>query len=125
MMFATSHPVLRRNVYAPAGRTLERLIGDAMAEGRSASPQYKQDDTAFHLTLDVPGVSREQLAITIEDAVVRIQSREGAPRHYRAAYELPADIDATQSEAKLENGVLTLKLFKKVPVNSAIEIAVQ
>lgn len=125
MMFATSHPVLRRNVYAPAGRALERLIGDAMAEGRNASPQYKQDDTAFHLTLDMPGVSREQLAITIEDAVVRIQSREGAPRHYRAAYELPADIDATQSEAKLENGVLTLKLFKKVPVNSAIEIAVQ
>lgn len=125
MMFATSHPVLRRNVYAPAGRALERLIGDAMAESRNASPQYKQDDTAFHLTLDMPGVSREQLAITIEDAVVRIQSREGAPRHYRAAYELPADIDATQSEAKLENGVLTLNLFKKVPVNSAIEIAVQ
>lgn len=125
MMFTTSHPVLRRNVYAPAGRALERFLGDAMVEGRSASPQYKQDETAFHLTLDVPGVAREQLAITIEDAVVRIQTREGAPRHYRAAYELPTEIDATQSEAKLENGVLTLKLIKKLPVNNAVEIAVQ
>jgi HSP20 family protein len=125
MMFATSHPVLRRNLYAPAGRALERFLADAMVDGRNASPQYKQDETAFHLALDMPGVTREQLAITIEDSVVRIHSREGAPRHYRAAYELPTEIDATQSEAKLENGVLTLKLFKKLPVNNAIEIAVQ
>jgi len=125
MMFASSHPVLRRNVYAPTGRALERFLGEAIAENRNASPQYKQDEVAFHLTLDVPGVSREHLSIAIEDSVVRISSREGAPRTYRAAYELPAEINASESEAKLENGVLTLKLTKKIAASSAVELTIQ
>jgi HSP20 family molecular chaperone IbpA len=64
------------------------------------------------------------LGISIEGAVVRIYSKEGAPRHYRAAYELPQDIDAATSEARLDNGVLTLKLAKVVPMSKATEINV-
>ncbi|APW43535.1 Hsp20/alpha crystallin family protein [Rhodoferax saidenbachensis] len=126
MFFATS-PVayssaLRRPAYAHAGRTVERFLDDVLTGSR---PQYAQDDTTFTLTLDVPGIAKDQLSIAIEDAVVRISSKEGAPRRYRAAYELPQDIDAAQSEAKLENGVLTLKLTKKVPVNNASELTIQ
>ncbi len=125
MLFASTHPALRRNVYAHSGRALERFLSDVRAESTQSATQYQQDETAFHLTLDVPGIAREQLAIAIEGAIVRISSREGAPRQYRAAYELPQDIDATQSEAKLENGVLSLKLAKRVPVSNATEITIQ
>ena len=121
MLFASTHPALRRNVYAHSGRALERFLSEA----RTGSTQYLQDETAFHLKLDVPGIAREQLAIAIEGAVVRISSREGAERQYRTAYELPQDIDAALSEAKLEHGVLSLKLTKKVPVSNATEITVQ
>ncbi|WP_342618189.1 Hsp20/alpha crystallin family protein [Rhodoferax sp. GW822-FHT02A01] len=125
MMFATAHPAFRRNAYAPAGRALERFLSNAALESRQPAPQYKQDETAFHLSLDVPGIARDQLSISIEGAVVRISSREGAPRQYRVAYELPQDIEPTLSEAKLENGVLTLKLTKKIPVSNAAEITIQ
>ena len=121
MLFASTHPALRRNVYAHAGRSLERFLSEA----RQDSTQYKQDETSFELKLDVPGIAREHLAITIDGAVVRIVSREGAPRQYRAAYELPQEIDSTSSEAKLENGVLSLKLTKKVPVDTSTEITIQ
>ncbi|RFO98267.1 heat-shock protein Hsp20 [Rhodoferax lacus] len=125
MLFASTHPALRRNVYAHSGRALERFLSEAHSETSKTSTQYQQDESAFHLKLDMPGIAREQLAISIEGAVVRISSREGAERQYRAAYELPQDIDAGLSEAKLENGVLTLKLTKKVPVSNATEITVQ
>jgi HSP20 family molecular chaperone IbpA len=125
MLFASTHPALRRNVYAPADRSLERFLSAARAEASQPSTHYQQDDTAFHITLDIPGIAREQLAISIEGAVVRIFSREGAARQYRAAYELPQEIDAGSSQAKLENGVLSLKLTKKIPVNNAIEINIQ
>ena len=125
MLFASTHPALRRNVYAHSGRALERFLSEARTGSSQAATQYQQDETAFHLKLDVPGIAREQLAISIEGAVVRISSREGAERQYRAAYELPQDIDAASSEAKLENGVLSLKLTKKVPVSNATEITVQ
>ncbi|MEO7106201.1 MAG: Hsp20/alpha crystallin family protein, partial [Rhodoferax sp.] len=86
---------------------------------------YTQDETSFTLTLDMPGIAKEQLSIAIEGAVVRISSKEGAARQYNAAYELPLEIDTATSEAKLENGVLTLKLVKKVPVSNAAELTIQ
>lgn len=125
MFFASTHPALRRNVYAHTGRSFERFLNAQHAQSLRPEAHFKQDESAFHLTLDVPGVAREQLSISIESSVVRIQSREGAPRAYRAAYELPQEVDATLSEAKLENGVLTLKLVKKVEVNAAREITIQ
>jgi HSP20 family molecular chaperone IbpA len=125
MLFASHHPTLRHTMFAPTDRTLERFLNDARPSPKQPSTQYQQDETAFHLTLDVPGIAREQLSISIEAAVVRIESREGAPRKYRAAYELPQEIDATLSEAKLENGVLSLKLAKKIQINKTTEITIQ
>lgn len=125
MMFASTHPVLRRHGYEQSGRALERFLSDAVLAPRQPAPQYKQDESAFYIALDMPGVTREQLAVSIEGAIVRITSRENAPRNYRTALELPQEIDAKLSEAKLENGVLTLKLGKLVPVSNTMEIPVQ
>jgi HSP20 family molecular chaperone IbpA len=51
--------------------------------------------------------------------VVPISAREGATRQYRAGWELPHEIDAGSSEAKLQNGVLNVKLTKKIALNGA------
>ena len=126
MFFATTNqPQLRRQAYANAGRTLERFLDDTLRTNTNSAVAYTQDETSFTLTLDVPGIAKDQLNIAIEGAVVRIQSKDDAPRRYRAAYELPQEVDAALSEAKLENGVLTLKLAKKVPVSKATELTIQ
>jgi HSP20 family molecular chaperone IbpA len=125
MFFATTaQPQIRRQAYANPGRTLERFMDDALRSTSNRACAYTQDETAFNLTLDVPGIAKDQLNIAIEGAIVRITSKEGAPRSYKAAYELPQDIDTAQSAAKLENGVLSLKLVKKVPVSTATELAI-
>ena len=125
MLFASTHPALRRNAYAHSGHAMERFLQDIRTDAAQPSTRYTQDETAFHLTLDVPGIAREHLGISIEGSVVRIESREGAARKYRAAYEFPQDLDAASCGAKLENGVLTLTLTKKVPVKNATEITIQ
>jgi HSP20 family protein len=125
MFFATTaQPQIRRQAYANPGRTLERFMDDALRSTSNRACAYTQDETAFNLTLDVPGIAKDQLNIAIEGAIVRITSKEGAPRSYKAAYELPQDIDTAQSAAKLEKGVLSLKLVKKVPVSTATELAI-
>ncbi len=111
--------------HTPARRTVERFLSDAMASARNQACAYTQDETSFTLSLDMPGIAKDQLSIAIEGTVVRIQSKEGAPRNYRAAYELPQDIDSGLSQAKLEHGVLTLTLAKKMPVSNAAELAIQ
>ena len=127
MFFATTtHPHLHGRTYANTGRTLERFMDDALrTSGSNTKPvTYAQDETSFTLTLDMPGIGKDQLGVAIEGAVVRISSKEGAARRYNAAYELPLEIDTATSEARLENGVLTLKLAKKVPVSNAAELTI-
>ena len=130
-MFFASHtlPNLRRHAYAPGnltvGRSLERFLDDTLSATRQNAGNFEQDEKSFTLTFDVPGIAKDQLVIGIEGAVVRISTKEGAPRQYKAAYELPQDIDAAGSEAKLDNGVLTLKLAKKVVVSAVTELSIQ
>ena len=122
MFFA---PAIRSTRYVPRSfdRSFERFFNEAFA-GVQRSVDVAQDDKTWTLTLDVPGLSREDLTVGIEGAVVRIESKAEARRQIKAAYELPQDIDVATSEAKLENGVLTLKLGKLVPVSNVAQLAI-
>jgi HSP20 family protein len=118
MFFA---PVLRTRAALPSrsfDRSFERFVN-------SLGFEAKEDEKAWTITLDMPGVAREDLAITIEGAIVRIETKAEAKRQYKAAYELPEEIDADATNAKLENGVLTLALAKKQPVDKSRKIEVR
>ena len=73
----------------------------------------------------MPGVSREQIRIDIDGAVVRIETLPDAPRQYRGVYELAQEIDPQASNAKLENGVLSLTLVKRQPISTAQRLQVE
>ena len=123
-MFFTTPSALGRQIYAPATRSLERFFNQAQASGGQHSVVTTQDETSYTLTLDLPGIAKEQLSIGIEGNLVRLASKQGAPRAYKAAYELPQEIDVASSEARLENGVLTLKLVKAVPATRVAELTI-
>jgi HSP20 family protein len=117
-------PALRTRAYVPSrgyDRGFERFLHASVASG----PKVEQNDEAWTLSLDIPGVSREHLTIEVDGPVVRLQSVADAPRQVKAAYELPADIDAEATSARLENGVLTLTLGKKKPVVTSRQIEVK
>lgn len=126
-MFLATVP--RTRAVSPAFRSFdgnfERFINEAFSAGPRPTTSIEQDDRQWTLSLDVPGVAREDLNIGIEGTVVRIETRADAKRQYKAAYELPQEIDAAASAAKLENGVLTLTLAKQVPVSKVTQLSVQ
>lgn len=126
MFFA---PVVRTRATSPAYRSFdrdfERFVNEAFFSGANRSFNVEQDEKAWTLSLDLPGVTREELSINIDGPVVRIETKADARRPYKAAYELSQDIDADNSGAKLENGVLTLTLAKKQPVVTARQIEVK
>jgi HSP20 family molecular chaperone IbpA len=126
MFFA---PVLRTRSFTPAFRSFdpsfERFVNDNFYGSGNSGFNVEQDDKAWTITLDMPGIAREDLSINIEDAIVRIETKAEAKRQFKAAYELPQDIDAEASGAKLENGVLTLTLAKKVAASNARQIEVK
>jgi len=124
MIFA---PVIRRAAFSTprsADMALQRFLHNTVTTPAAAGYNVTQDEKTVTLQLDVPGLSREELNITIEGHQVRLSSIEGAPRQVQRAWELAEEIDAAASSAKLENGVLTLTLTKVVPVSKATQLAI-
>ena len=119
--------------------SIDRYFGGTAAGACTPALDVSETDTAYIVAFDVPGVSREQLKVSVEGRRVSIESadaskpgeteavadtpkvdvrrplyRERSAARYARTVSLPAEVDAAASQAKFENGVLTLTLPKKV-----------
>ena len=127
MIFA---PVMSRNAFVSpraADLALQRFLQGTLG---AAAPvqhqvQVKRDDQATTLSIDVPGLAREQLKLSIEGSLVKLESVEGAARQVKRAWELDHEIDAAASKARLEHGVLTLTLAKLEPQSKAVTLSIE
>lgn len=130
MIFA---PVMSRNAFVSpraADLALQRFLQGTVDAAKPTTPipqhvQVSRDEKFTTLTLDVPGLAREQLTLSIEGAVVKLESVEGAPRQVKRGWELGHEIDAASSHAKLEHGVLTLTLAKLEPQSKAVTLSIE
>lgn len=86
---------------------------------------FSSNEEATILSVDVPGLRRDQLQLRLEDNMVYLQSVEDAPRQVRRSWELPHEIDVAASSAKLDLGVLTLTLARKKPVDKAVTLNIE
>jgi HSP20 family molecular chaperone IbpA len=102
--------------------SFERFIDGVMKT--SQKPKFEQDASQYKMEIDIPGVSKDQVNISIEGHIVRFKTTEQAKRSYSEGYELPGEIDPTTSTAKLEDGVLYLTLAKKVQMSKASTLPV-
>ena len=133
-MYFTPYARLFRSPSAPFAaarrwdQNVERFLQQALVKpapsGDEPRRNLEQDEKSYQLTLDLPGITREQLTIDIEANQLRIETKPESPRAYRANYEFPVEIDAGTSSAKLENGVLTLHLAKQLLQPRGVSLAV-
>ncbi len=103
---------------------MQRFMQHTLQSASASDFTVTSDDKGIALELDVPGLSREQLQIRIEGRQVHLASVEGAPRTVRRSWELAEDIDASASSARLENGVLTLRLARQAPADKSVQLAI-
>lgn len=127
MIFA---PVMSRNAFVPpraADLALQRFLQGTLGAAAPVQQQVqvKRDDQATTLSIDVPGLAREQLKLSIEGSLVKLESVEGAARQVKRAWELDHEIDAAASKARLEHGVLTLTLAKLEPQSKAVMLSIE
>ena len=111
-----------------------------------------ESDRGYVVTLDVPGVTREDVKVSIDGRRVsivaearaaeapateataaadpaeapkstdRVILRERAFASFARSFTLQSEIDQASSQAKLDNGVLTLTLVKRDPVATQISV---
>ncbi len=122
-MFYLTHP-------ARVARALRQFDTDV---ARTPALDIAEDDKAYSVTVDMPGVSKEAVKVRIEGRRVHIETanadaaaptdgsrvlyRERRAASYARSFSLPVEIDQTQSQARFDNGVLTLTLVKRVAEN--------
>lgn len=124
-------PVARHAHSAELSRRIERLFNvdqDAVAL-RSPALDVSETETRYVLQLDLPGIAKDAVKIRIEGRKVSIDAeqarseakegeqslyRERAVTRFSRQIALPKEVTQADSTAKLENGVLTLTLAKRL-----------
>jgi HSP20 family protein len=132
---------------------LQSLFNPAAASDaapvRRPAVDVAETDAGYVVTLDVPGVSREDVKVSIDGRRVAIVAearaaapeaadataegdapkaaerfivRERAAASFARSFTLQSEIDQTASAAKLDNGVLTLTLTKRAPTASQLTV---
>lgn len=96
-------------------------------ERMGATDVEKTTDT-YTLTVDVPGLTKEDIHIDIDGDELKIsaerkprEKKEGVEylasertyRRFERTFRIPEDVDFEKSDAKVEHGVLTLTLTRK------------
>ena len=122
-------------------------LHDHFLSGRGLSKQalsvavdIREEDDAFYVDAEVPGLSAEDIKVDVEKNVLTLsgerkvekEEREGTYRRverqygsFSRSFSLPETVDAENIGADLNNGVLELKLPKKeAPTPRKIDINV-
>lgn len=99
-------------------------------EGRLPAVNIKQSETDYGLELAIPGLSKEDIKISVDKDVLTISSeieqqeeekdeqgrytrKEFSFHSFKRSFTLPKTVDSEKIEAKVENGVLFLNLPKR------------
>ena len=118
---------------------LRRFFAPTQFEGEPPPLKMRIDvsenDRAYAVKADIPGVKKEDIDVRIDGNVVQIDAQARSEKEEKSngdkvlrseryfgaisrTFSLADDIDETKVEAKYADGVLTLELPKAAPVDS-------
>ena len=93
----------------------------------SPSVNVSERDGEYHVTAELPGIERKDVHVTMQEGVLTItgerrqRKEEKGERFHRVesyfgtfvrSFTMPNDADASQVSAKLENGILDVRVAK-------------
>ncbi len=119
-------------------RSVDRFF-DGLDNSRSPALDVAETDSAYSVTLDLPGVAKDDVKVSVDGRRVTVQAqgktgtaksdksdngdriiyRERAAVNFSRSFRLPVEVNQSESGAKLENGVLTLTLAKRNATGAA------
>ncbi len=112
---------------------------ETVADVASLALNVTEDDRHFIVETRIPGVSEDDIELSVQDNTLTISAEKQGDRENRdrnwyirewhygrvaRSVRLPADVDTDRADARLDKGILTVKLPKSKP-NPIQKIAVK
>jgi HSP20 family protein len=138
--------LVKRNSTNPLERTFSSLVNDFFNDedmfsfskfSNNLNTNIRENDTSYFLDIQVPGLSKEDITINLEDNMIKISSKKEnidendrfyqkqfSVSSFEKSFTIPDDVNEDDITAKVENGILTITLLKneKAKITKNIEI---
>lgn len=123
MVESTQNQSLWPGLYAPF-----RNLGNRISDWLSPASDASSDDAAYRISVELPGVSEDDIALSVDAGVLNVSGEKTATREdkgdtwffseraygaFRRSFRLPADADDAAIAAHLKDGVLEITVPRR------------
>ncbi len=118
-----------------------RSFGSRLANWVSPASDASTDDSAYRISMELPGVAETDIELTVDEGVVTVTGEKRTEREekgetwyfserqygsFRRSFRLPGDADVDKVGAALKDGVLTITVPKRSePERAARKVTVR
>jgi HSP20 family protein len=110
-----------------------RHMGTRLAEWIAPAAEASSDNAAYRITLEVPGVSEDDIEVNIDGGVATVRGEKKTTREdkgdtwffserrygaFSRSFRLPEDANADAVKAEMKDGVLSITVPRKAPAKS-------
>jgi HSP20 family protein len=105
-----------------------RTFGSRVADWLAPASDASSNDDAYRISVELPGVSEEDIHLSVEGGVVTVSGEKTETREekgetwyfserqygsFKRSFRLPDDADADKAEAHVKNGVLEVSVPRR------------
>lgn len=97
---------------------LDNLFYDRRSEMRLYTSQRKNEDGSYSITISTPGVSRNELDVSVEKSLLtvsynRTEDSNSLTESFKRSWRLGPELDGDRVSATYTNGILTLSVPRR------------
>ena len=94
-------------------------------EKKSNPMSYEDRDKDIVFTIDMPGVSKKDINVEIEEHSIKVSAENGGKRKYNYSRKFKPAVDTESAKATFTNGVLDITVTKLESKPSGKKVAIK
>ena len=116
---------LEMSAMMPQLDTIQRNRAEVGKPKHEGTMSYEERDEDIVFTIDMPGVSKKDIDINIEEHSITVKAENGGKRRYNYSRKFKPAVDPKSAKATFTNGVLDITVTKLQSKPSGRKVAIK
>ena len=109
----------------PMMDTARNKVAQVAKPKHEGTMSYEDRDKDIVFTIDMPGVAKKDIDISIEEHTITVKAENGGKRKYNYSRKFKPTVDIDSAKATFKNGVLDITLTKTEEVSKGKSVKIQ